>query len=52
MTYNDANYAGHGCMEDVDGGLTKWGRRPAFFWEFEGPRLGGESGETPYSLGA
>lgn len=27
MTYNDANYAGHGCMEDVDGGLTKWGRR-------------------------
>ena len=27
MTYNDANPAGFGCMEDVNGGLTKWGER-------------------------
>eukprot|EP00438_Fugacium_kawagutii_P009009 Skav217165 [mRNA] locus=scaffold566:204865:213849:+ [translate_table: standard] len=27
LTYNDANAAGHGCMEDMDGGLTKWGHR-------------------------
>lgn len=27
ITYNDANAAGYGCMEDVDGGLTKWGAR-------------------------
>ena len=27
ITYNDANAAGHGCMEDMDGGLTKWGHR-------------------------
>lgn len=27
VTYNDANAAGHGCMEDFDGGLTKWGHR-------------------------
>ncbi|CAK9089720.1 Putative dipeptidase CPSG_01350 [Durusdinium trenchii] len=27
LTYNDANSAGFGCMEESDGGLTKWGER-------------------------